>query len=91
MVPKGGNVVDVRCCLTLRIGFRLHESEDGVSIFNPSDHSDGYDMEAAAVVLQFDWAAMVTSGGHRQWQQWEARSPGMRHYNNKGNLITRGC
>lgn len=38
------------------------------------------------MVLQFDWVAMVTSGGHRQWQQWEGRSPGMRHYNNKGNL-----
>lgn len=29
---------------------------------------------------------MVTSGGHRQRQQWEVRSPGMWHYNNKGNL-----
>jgi len=29
---------------------------------------------------------MVTSGGHRQRQQREVRSPGMWHYNNKGNL-----
>lgn len=38
------------------------------------------------MLLQSDVVAMVTSGGHRQWQQWEGPSPGMRHYNNKGNL-----
>lgn len=38
------------------------------------------------VLLQSDVVAMVTSGGHRQWQQWEGPCPGTRHYNNKGNL-----
>lgn len=38
------------------------------------------------VMLQSDVVAMVTSGGHRQWQQWEGLSPVTRHYNNKGNL-----
>ena len=43
-------------------------------------------MEAEAMVLQVDLVSMVTSDGHRQWQQWEGRSLSMRHYNNKGNL-----
>lgn len=43
-------------------------------------------MEAKAMVLQVDLVSMVTSDGHRQWQQWEGRSLSMRHYNNKGNL-----
>jgi len=43
-------------------------------------------MEAKAPALQFELVPRVTSGGHRQWQQWEVRSHGMRHYNNKGNL-----
>ena len=38
------------------------------------------------MVLQVDLVSMVTSDGHRQWQQWEGRSLSMRHYNNKGNL-----
>lgn len=43
-------------------------------------------MEAEVLALEFDLFSMVTSGGRRQWQQWEVRSHGMRHYNNKGNL-----
>ena len=43
-------------------------------------------VEAEAMVLQVDLVSMVTSDGHRQWQQWEGRSLSMRHYNNKGNL-----
>ena len=38
------------------------------------------------MVLKIDLVSMVTSDGHRQWQQWEGRSLSMRHYNNKGNL-----
>lgn len=48
-------------------------------------------MEAEAMVLQVDLVSMVTSDGHRQWQQWEGRSLSMRHYNNKGNLVMLGC
>ena len=42
--------------------------------------------EAKPMVLKVDLVSMVTSDGHRQWQQWEGRSLSMRHYNNKGNL-----
>lgn len=53
--------------------------------------SDGDNMEAQAVALEFELVAVVTSGGRRQWQQWEGRSHGMRHYNNKGNLVMLDC
>lgn len=48
--------------------------------------SDGDDVEAKAVGLKLDVVPAVTSGGHRQRQQRQGRSPGGRHYNNKGNL-----
>lgn len=48
--------------------------------------SDGDDVEAEAVGLKLDVVPAVTSGGHRQRQQRQGRSPGGRHYNNKGNL-----
>lgn len=48
--------------------------------------SDWDDVEAEAVCLKLDVVPAVTSGGHRQRQQRQGRSPGGRHYNNKGNL-----
>lgn len=48
--------------------------------------SDRDDVEAEAVGLKLDVVPAVTSGGHRQRQQRQGRSPGGRHYNNKGNL-----
>lgn len=54
--------------------------------FRPRRFSDRDNVEAVALALQFELLSLVTSGGRRQWQQWEVRSHGMRHYNNKGNL-----
>lgn len=57
------------------------------SVLPPSGvGSDGDDVEAEAVGLKLDVVPAVTSGGHRQRQQRQGRSPGGRHYNNKGNL-----
>lgn len=53
--------------------------------------SDRDDVEAEAVGLELDVVPAVTSGGHRQRQQRQGRNPGGRHYNNKGNLVRRGC
>ena len=50
------------------------------------ERSDRDDVEAEAVGLKLDVVPAVTSGGHRQRQQRQGRSPGGRHYNNKGNL-----
>lgn len=43
-------------------------------------------MEAKAMVLQVDLVSMVTSDGHRQWQQCGGRSLSMPRCNNMENL-----
>lgn len=53
-------------------------------------HSHWHNMEPIAPIRLLDWVSMVTSDGHRQWQQWEGRSLLMPHYNNKGNLKVNG-
>ena len=55
-------------------------------LFSSSISSDGDDVRSVAVALQLVAVAVVTSGGHRPWQQWVVLSHGTRHYNNKGNL-----
>ncbi len=42
-------------------------------------------MKSESMSVPPNLVSVVTSGGHRQWQQLGGRSLGM-HYNNRGNL-----